>query len=44
MNLNPIEVENRFHAEMEGAYSIMLRDSMSPTLRMGMKERLPQGV
>ena len=40
MNPNSIEVENRFHAEMEGGYSITLRDSMSPTLRMGMEERL----
>ena len=40
MNPNPIEVENRFHAEMEGGYSIMLRDSMSPTIRMAMEERL----
>ena len=26
MNPNPIEVDNRFHAKMEGGYSIMLRD------------------
>ena len=26
MNPNPIEVDNRFHAQMEGGYSIMLRD------------------
>ena len=26
MNLNPKEVENRFHAQMEGGYSLMLRD------------------
>ena len=40
MNPNPIELENRFHAQMEGGYSLMLRDSMSPTLRMAMEERL----
>ena len=41
MNPNPIEVENRFHTQMEGGYSLMLRDpSMSPTLRTAMEERL----
>ena len=41
MNPNPIEVENRFHAQMEGGYSLTLRDpSMSPSLRMAMEERL----
>ena len=43
MNLNPIELENRFHSQVEGGYSLMLRDpSMSPTLRTAMEER--QGV
>ena len=40
MNPNPIEVENRFHAQKEGGYSLTLRDSMSQTLRMAMEERL----
>ena len=40
INPNPIEVENRFHAQMEGGYSLTLSDSMSPTLRMAMEERL----
>ena len=41
MNPNPIEVENRFHAQMGGDYSVMLRDqSMSPSLRTAMEERL----
>ena len=41
MNPNPIEVENRFHAQMEEGYSLTLRDpSMSPTLKMAMEERL----
>ena len=41
MNPNAIELENRFHAQMEGGYSLALRDpSMSPNLRMAMKERL----
>ena len=41
MNPNAIELENRFHAQMEGGYSLMLRDpSMSPTLRTAMEERL----
>ena len=40
-NPNPIELENRFHSQMEGGYSLMLRDpSISPTLRMAMEERL----
>ena len=39
MNPNAIELENRFHAQMEGGYSLMLRDpSMSPTLRMAIAE------
>ena len=44
---NPIKVENRYHAQMEGGYSVMLRDqSMSPSLRAVMEEKieLPQGV
>ena len=41
INPNAIEVENRFHAQMEGGYSLMQRDSsMSPTLRTAMEERL----
>ena len=41
MNLNPMEIENRFHAQMEGGYSLTLRDpSMSPSFRMAMEERL----
>ena len=41
MNPNPIEVENRFHTQIGGGYSVMLRDqSMSPSLRMAMEERL----
>ena len=40
MNPNPIEDENRLHAEMEGGYIVMLRDSMSPTVRVTMEERL----
>ena len=41
MNPNAIELENRFHAQMEGGYSLMLRDpSMSPALRTAMEERL----
>ena len=45
MNPNPIEVENRFHAQMEGGYSLTLRDSMSPTVdEYGEKIELPQGV
>ena len=40
MNLNPIEEENRLHAKMEGGYIVMLRDSMSPTVRVAMEERL----
>ena len=38
MNLNPIE-ENRLHAETEGGYIVMLRDSMSPTVRVAMEEK-----
>ena len=33
MDLNPIEEENRLHAKMEGGYIVMLRDSMSSTVR-----------
>ena len=41
MNPNAIELENRFHAQMEVGYSLALRDpSMSPNLRMAMEERL----
>ena len=40
MNLNPIEEENRLHAKMEGGYIVMLMDSMSPTVRVAMEERL----
>ena len=41
MNPNPIEVENRFHAQMEHGYSVTLRDpSMSPSLRMAVEEQL----
>ena len=40
MNPNGIEDENRLHAEMEGGYIVMLRDSMSPTVRVTMEERL----
>ena len=41
MNPNAIEIENRFHAQMERGYSLMLRDpSMSSSLRMAMEERL----
>ena len=41
MNPNAIEVENRFHAQMEDGYSLTLRDpSMSPSLRTAMEERL----
>ena len=40
MNPNPIEDENRLHAEMEGGYIVMLGDSMSPTVRVTMEERL----
>ena len=39
-NPNPIEDENRLHAEMEGGYIVMLRDSMSATLRAAMEDRL----
>ena len=39
MNPNPIE-ENRLHAEMEGGYIVILRDSMSPTVRAAMEKRL----
>ena len=41
MNPNAIEIENRFHAQIEGGYSLTLRDpSMSPSLRTAMEERL----
>ena len=40
MNPNPIEDENRLHAEMKEGYIVMLRDSMSPTVRAAMEERL----
>ena len=40
MNPNPIEDRDRLHAEMEGGYIVMLRDSMSPTVRAAMEERL----
>ena len=40
MNQSPIEEENRLHAEMEGGYIVTLRDSMSPTVRAAMEERL----
>ena len=41
MNRNAIEIENRFHAQIEGGYSLTLRDpSMSPSLRTAMEERL----
>ena len=38
---NAIELENRFHSQLEGGYSLMLMDpSMSPDLRTVMEERL----
>ena len=40
MNPNPIEDEDRLHAKMEGGYIVMLRDSMFPTVRAAMEERL----
>ena len=41
INPNPIEVEKRFHAQMERGYNLTLRDpSMPPSLRMAMEERL----
>ena len=40
MNPNPIEDRDRLHAKMEGGYIVMLRDSMSPTVRAAMEERL----
>ena len=40
MNPNPIEDEDRLHAEMEEGYIVVLRDSMSPTVRAAMEERL----
>ena len=41
INPNPIQVEKRFHAQMEHGYSLTLRDpSIPPSLRMAMEERL----
>ena len=40
MNPNPIEDKDRLLAKMEGGYIVMLRDSMSPTVRAAMEERL----
>ena len=40
MNPNPIQDENSLHAEKEGGYIVMLRDSMSLTVRAAMEERL----
>ena len=40
MNPNPVADEDRLHAEMEEGYIVVLRDSMSPTVRVAMEERL----